>query len=143
MLSKIFKSLKSLIGNCLNNSQTIVMKNKSTIHVNGKTYHGKNVKIVNNKVYIDGELQQSEADRVLNVTIYGNVEFVNAEKVDVNGNVEGDVNCQSFTCDGSISGDVDSQSVTCNGNIGGNVDSQSVHCAGDIKGDIEALSVSK
>ena len=105
------------------------------VKINGKTYKGNNVSMINNKIFIDGkEVTDTDDDsKVINIKIEGNIETLNIDTCDkldvigecgiinskngnvvINGNVSGDVTNKNgnIVC-GNVSGDVDNK----NGNI--------------------------
>ncbi len=105
----------------------------SSITINGKTYQGNNISVINNKVFIDGQ-DQTPDSKTINISIEGNVETLKVDvcdKVVINGNVgsassvSGDIDIQGDVLGGvtSVSGD-----IKC-GTIGGSVSTVS----GDIK----------
>jgi hypothetical protein len=95
------------------------------IRVNGKTYYGNSITIVNGNVKIDGKLVDTEDAKQISIEVNGNVEKLSVdacEFVSVKGNagaistISGDVRC------GNVSGSVSSVSgdVSC-GRVGGSV----------------------
>lgn len=100
----------------------------SSVTIDGKTFTGRNVSILGNKVVIDGVEQPGELVGPVSVTVNGNAELVESGsgRIDVAvsaGRVKtmsGDVQCGDVTGDvGTMSGD-----VTC-GSIGGSVKTMS------------------
>jgi len=102
------------------------------ININGKSYSGNNVTIKNNKIYIDGVNQTPVNDKVINITVDGNISKLDVdecEQIIVHGDcskvstMSGDVKC------GNVTGNVKTMSgdVEC-GNVGGDVETMS----GDI-----------
>lgn len=115
------------------------------ITVNGITYHGNNVSIVNGKVIIDGKQADTKDDKVITITVTGNIESLEADyckSIVVNGDVNklrttsGDVEC------GNVTGGVQTTSgdIEC-GNIGGDVNTTSgdIKCD-DVHGSVKTLS---
>ena len=103
----------------------------SQININGSQYSGKNVRIENGKVYVDGNLVKgTENDKVINILIEGNVDRIDVDYCD-NLVVDGDVNTLE-----TVSGNVKANTVK------GNVQSTSgkVEVAGNIEGDVETVS---
>lgn len=107
---------------------------KSTISINGQNFQGNNVSISNNKVYIDGKLQDTEKYKEINIVINGNIKKLSVDscdKVEVTGDVtslktmSGDVEVK-----GNVLGDIKTMSgdIDCN-NVEGNISTMS----GDIK----------
>ncbi len=116
------------------------------ININGKTYKGNNLSVVNGKIFVDGEaipvlskglsgLHSSPKDEsiIVNITVSGNVNSIKCDCVQafhVTGNVgqastvSGDISCGNVL--GSIS--AVSGDVQVNGNVGGSVSTVS----GDI-----------
>lgn len=110
-----------------------IRTSNSSVTIDGRTFSGRNVSIVGNKVVVDGVEQSGDLVGPINVLINGNAESVETEsgKVEVAGTVgrvktmSGNVKCGAVTGDvGTMSGD-----VTC-GPISGSVKTMS----GDIKG---------
>ena len=100
--------------------------------VNGVTYTGQNISVINGKVIIDG-IDVTPDSKIINIEVFGDVDelVVNAaNNIKVSGNVHsirtstGDIHC------GNVTGNVHTQTgdVKC-GNVGGNVKTQT----GDIK----------
>jgi len=96
------------------------------VTINGKTYVGNNISIIDNNVIIDGTTQYKNKDNnVVNIEIVGNTGKILCNgSVTVKGNVNGNVDCGG-SC--SISGDVV-----------GNIDCGGSCNANDVKGDIDA-----
>lgn len=115
-------------------SSKTVEASDGTININGKTYRGNNVAIINGRVLIDGKevSNQSPGPRI-DIVVHGNLETLQVDccdKVKVDGSVgslstvSGDVSC------GDVSGDISAVSgdVAC-GNVQGNISTVS----GDIR----------
>lgn len=107
----------------------ISMKN-GKVTIDGKTFKGSKVQINNNKVIVDGVVQEGELVGDINVVVHGDVETLE----NTNGKVEA-INIGKVTttngnviCD-KINGDV----KTTNGNIHANAISGSVNT---VNGDI-------
>ena len=107
----------------------------SVIKINQKTYRGRNIQISGNRVIIDGKEVKDEDQKIINITVEGDLEKLNvesAETVIVKGNVNGDAKTMSGDLEvgGDVTGNVKTMSgdVRC-GNIGGKVKTMS----GDIK----------
>lgn len=110
-------------------------KQSSSININGKSFTGNNVSIINGKVFVDGVEQTGEfaQEQTINVTV--NADINNLKTVSGNVTVTGNVTTANtvsgdLTVTGSVHGDVHSVSgdVSC-GAISGNVKTVS----GDIK----------
>jgi len=112
------------------------------ITINGKTYTGNNIQVINNKVIIDGVDISNDIDaKEINITVQGNLgvlEVDHAKLVEIHGDINilnngsGDVKCQNIN--GSVksgSGNISSSS------IGGNVQTGS----GNVKSNIITGSV--
>ena len=101
----------------------------NVIVVNGKKYttNGGSISVINNKVYVDGELL-SDCDefkeKVINITVEGNVEgdiSTDVGNITVKGNCTGDVKTTSGDVDckdvggdvKTVSGDVKCKFVSC------------------------------
>jgi hypothetical protein len=103
----------------------------STVTIDGRTFSGNSISIVNDRVIIDGVEQDGALVGPISITVNGNAESVEtvSGSVEVSGSVgriktmSGDVEC------GDVHGDVGTMSgdVTC-GAISGNVKTMS----GDI-----------
>ena len=108
------------------------MRSSGRIVIDGREFKGRNVSISNNKVTIDGVVQDGELQGDVNIQIYGDVDTLdNASGVVTCNNVgslktmSGDVECKDISGNvKTMSGDVTAQS------IGGSVDTMS----GDIRG---------
>ncbi len=105
----------------------------STVVINGRTFAGKNVTVVNDRVFIDGKNVTPDAKEIT-ITVTGNIDQLKADacsQISVTGDV-GSVTTQSgdVSVGGSVNGSVQTMSgdVDCNGRIGGNVTTMS----GDI-----------
>lgn len=101
-----------------------------SVQINGKTYKGKNVSIVNGEVFVDGKIQSEfTTQKNIRIQISGNVHTVESQSgdVEISGGVSGDVS--------SASGD-----IKC-GAVGGSVQTASgdVKC-GDVRGNVKTLS---
>lgn len=89
------------------------LRSKCKISVNKRT------------VKIDGKTVASDVDGdTVKVVVEGGVADIQANEVEVHGDVHGDVDCNSLEC-GDIQGDVDANSVICK-KIVGDVDANSV-----------------
>lgn len=88
------------------------------ITINGKSFKGNNVSIINNEVIIDGKKANSDDDsKIINISIDGNIESLNVdycEKIEVVGECES-VSSKNgnIAIQGNVSGDVTNK----NGNI--------------------------
>jgi hypothetical protein len=110
-----------------------IRTSNSSVTIDGRTFPGRNVSIVGNKVVVDGIEQTGELVGPVSVTVNGNAESIEtgSGSVDIAGSagrvktMSGDVHC------GNVNGDVGTMSgdVTC-GAITGSVKTMS----GDIKG---------
>lgn len=113
-----------------------------SIRVNGKTYQGNNVSMINGKVFVDGkEVDSGDSDQKVVIHCDGNLtfqEFQCSNSVEINGNVTGNISCHGSFTGHNITGDVNAGgSVNCD-NIGGSVKAGgSVNCD-DIGGNVTA-----
>ena len=92
-----------------------------TVKVNGKTYHGNNISVINGKIIVDGKEQlSSDCNAELKIVVNGQVDKIITDRsVTVKGNISGNIECGgSCSVDGSVGGEVD-----CGGscNVGGSV----------------------
>ena len=99
------------------------------VTVNGKTYKGNNVSISNNKVYIDGKLENQEDEKVINVVVNGNINTLTIDYCD-NLEMVGDCGIVAskngdVVIKGNVANDVTSKNgnIVC-GNVGGNVETK-------------------
>ena len=96
----------------------------SSITIDGKTFSGNSVSIVDGKVTIDGVVQDGTLEGVVELHITGTLGSLRTDgSVHMKGNVEGDVDAGGNVNCGDVKGDVDA---------GGNVN------CGDVKGDVDA-----
>lgn len=100
-------------------------KSKSTITFNGKSFEGRNIKVVNDKVYIDDKLVEEGLSGVLKVEVTGDLARLDCNSAVIHGNVGGDVNANTVNC-GDVDGDVEANTVNC-GRILGDVDANVVN----------------
>lgn len=97
------------------------------ITINGKTYNGNNVQVINNQVWIDGILQDDcnsqNSPKEINITVENcNINTIKCDNnVNIIGMISGDVNAGGSIRCHDINGNVNAGgSIHCN-NIGGNV----------------------
>ena len=117
----------------------------STITINGKTYSGKSVNIINGEVIIDGVKQTGDKlQGVVKVEITGDPASVDCDApVTVKGNVKGNVIADGPVTCGDVSGDVDAAGpVTC-GNVSGDVNADGPCTCVNVGGDVNADMVIK
>ncbi len=118
------------------------------VTINGKTITSSgSISIINGKVYIDGKEQETGDEKVINISIEGNVEKLEAPgcgTITVSGNA-GTVSTTSG--DVEIGGDVHSGVSSTSGNIEveGNVSGNLSSTSGNIKcknvvGDVRTMS---
>ena len=114
--------------------------------INGKSYQGKNITIVNDIVTVDGIRVDIEDKPLLHIIVEGDLQSLSVdacEKVDVKGNVSGylksvsgDIKCDNATDVSTISGDIEifnlannaksvSGDITINTMNGGNPETKS------------------
>jgi hypothetical protein len=110
------------------------------VTINGKTYHGNSVSIINGVVTIDGVRQTGEPlSGVVKVEITGNLTSLRTDaNVIMAGNVLGDVDAGgSVQCD-AVGKSVDAGgSVQCN-DVEGDVDAGGSVTCGVVGGDVDA-----
>lgn len=112
-----------------------------SVTINGKTYKGNNVTVINHRIIIDG-VEVNDKDAIQNNRLTIKVEGV-LDELKTDGDVvaqlvKGTVDAGgSVSCD-NVEGNVDAGgSVNC-GNVGGDVDAGgSVNC-GKVGGDVDA-----
>ena len=97
----------------------------STIRINNKSFSGNNIVVSNNKVYIDGKLQEQDGnERNISIVVEGNISTLQVDvcdKIEIKGEVgsvktsSGDVDC------GNVKGRVHTMSgdVMCDDVYGG------------------------
>ena len=88
------------------------------IKVNGKSYTGNNVSIINNEVFIDGKkAEQSEDTKVINITVDANIEKLDVDycdKLEINGDCRNVISKNgNLEIKGNVTGDVTNK----NGNV--------------------------
>lgn len=105
------------------------------ITINGQVYTGNNITVNNGKVTIDGNTVQGLDEKIINISVEGNLEgnltVDNAESIEINGYVggsvrtnNGDVICESDIHNGAstTNGDIHASKIegsisTVNGDI--------------------------
>lgn len=99
------------------------MSGNGKVTVDGVTFTGKSVSIVNGKVVVDGKTQEGSLTGPITVTVDGDVQSLKNHSGNVTCNNAGDVSTGSgdVSC-GNISGSVRTGSgdVDC-GSVGGNI----------------------
>lgn len=97
----------------------------SKITINGRTFHGDNITVVNDNVIIDGKTADyGTSFGAITVHVEGDVHKLECHKAEITGDVYGNVDAHSLTCD-TIGGNVDAHKVTCEF-IKGKVDAHTV-----------------
>ena len=84
----------------------------NTIVINGKKFqtNGNNVSIINNSVYVDGDLIAGELNGVVKIKWEGDLANLTAHNVEVEGNVMGNLNAHNVEC-GDVGGNVTAHNV--------------------------------
>lgn len=97
------------------------------ISINGHTYEvsGRNISVVNDKVYVNGKLIESNLTGTVDIRWEGEAANIDCTNITVNGNVGGSIDCNNIIVNGDVSGDIDGTNVKC-GNVGGSIDAVSV-----------------
>lgn len=93
---------------------------KAIFNINGGNFEGSNLQIKNKKIYIDGKLIEIE-DKVINITVNGNIESLkvdSCDSIDIVGNVG---SCDAKNGNVKITGDVLGDVETMNGNVKCNI----------------------
>jgi hypothetical protein len=101
----------------------INMSGNGSVTIDGKSFKGNNIKIVNGKVIVDGKTQDGELVGDINVTVHGDVELLENGSGNVTAQNIGEANTGSGDIDcGSVSGSIRTGSgdVTC-GKVGGSI----------------------
>lgn len=101
----------------------------ATVIINGKSYSGNNITVINNKVIVDGKDATPEGKEI-NIVVEGNISDLNVDacnRVTVTGSVK---KITTMSGDVEITGDVDGDINTMSGNVdcnmvGGSVSSMS------------------
>lgn len=121
--------------------------------INGKTYKGNNIRVINNRVIVDGRQVSPEGDEVfeagpITINIQGTLESLSlqvdsAESCVVHGNVGGDVEVDNNVhIEGSVQGHVEAgNSVHVQGNVHGGAEAMNtVEIDGDLYGKASAMN---
>lgn len=118
----------------------------SQIIINNRSYQGKNVTINKNVVYIDGKRVDTEDDKVINISIEGNVDTLEVDAcqtVTVNGEVKSLTTISGDVKTNTVSNGINTTSgdITVNGNVNGSINTISgdVDC-GNVSGGVSTLS---
>lgn len=96
-----------------------------TISINGKTFTGNNISVVDDKIFVDGKQVEGGLSGVVKIDVSGDLMNLNCTTATIHGNVHGDVDATTLNC-GDVGGDVDATTVNCK-NINGNVDAITVN----------------
>ncbi len=126
-------------------TQRTYIKQMSTITINGKTYAGHNISVINGKVFIDGNSQDDDTlSGVVRIEVKGDLASLECDApVVVTGNVKGNVKCDGPVTCGDVEGNVDADGpVTC-GNVKGNVEADGPCTCGNVGGDVKAEIICK
>lgn len=91
---------------------------------------GTNIKVVNDSIFVNGELVSKGNVGTVHIKWEGPVANIDCTSLEVVGDVNGDVDCTSLQVGGNVTGDVDATSVKVTGDINGNVDATSLTCKG-------------
>lgn len=100
-------------------------KRNTQVTIDGRSFSGTNISIKNNKVIVDGVVQEGDLTGPISVAVSGDIDKIDAGSCDTlvaGGNVgsiksgSGDIDC------GDVSGDIQTGSgdVDCN-NVGGQI----------------------
>lgn len=99
------------------------------ININGKSYSGDNLSVINGVVYIDGNKVDSTDEKVINISVEGNVDKLEVDScnsIRVAGDC-GTVNSKNgnLSIGGNVGGDVTNKNgnITCS-RVGGSVDNK-------------------
>ena len=115
-------------------------KSVSTITINGQTYTGRSVSIINGEVTIDGVKQSGDKlQGVVKIEVNNGLAGLTTDApVVVNGDVHGDVHADGPVTCGDVAGNVEADGpVTC-GNVTGDVTADGPCTCGNVGGDVEA-----
>lgn len=92
------------------------------ITINGKTYHGRNVSVINGAVIIDGQVQDGTVNGVVELRVTGDLcNLLTDASVSLNGSVSGDVKAAGSVNCGNVSGNVRAGGSVCCDAVSGNV----------------------
>ena len=100
------------------------------VRVNGKTYRGNNITIINGEVFIDGtKAEELEDEKVINVVVDGNINTLDVDycdKLEVTGEC-GSVTSKNgnIQVKGNVGGDVNNKNgnIVCR-DVGGNAETK-------------------
>ena len=95
----------------------------STITINGKTYHGTSVSVMNGRVVIDGKEVKETAENTMHIEVKGDLASLTT-----------DLSVTAQTVHGNVEA---GGSVSCD-DVGGNVTARGSMNCDDIKGDVHA-----
>jgi hypothetical protein len=125
----MFTSIKNAVFGKGNTVTTMISDNKgSVITINGNTHQvsGKNIKVVNDKVFVDGKLIEGGLSGVVSIKWDGPAANIDAITIEINGDVQGNVDGTTINIRGNVKGDVDGTTINC-GNVGGSVDGVTIN----------------
>ena len=98
----------------------------NNMNINGKSYNvaGNNIVVNNGSVFVDGILIEGGLSGIVKIEFNGDLASLNCNTVEISGNVQGDVKCNTIKC-GDVGGDVKGNTIKC-GNVAGNVKGMTV-----------------
>jgi len=108
----------------------------STFNINGKSYSGNNINVVNGKIIIDGKIQEIDKNLPeINIIVHGDIQIMDIDScntIEVHGNVK---ELQTTSGDINVTGNVEGNSSSTSGNIEieGYVSGHAKTVSGDIK----------
>lgn len=131
-MKRNFRNIENFLDNLGDSIENIFDKVEDMVNINGKSYAGRSVTVINGKVVIDGVDVTPDAKHI-DIIVDGDIDKLNVDMCDklmVKGNVNtlastsADVECGDVTGSiNTVSGDIE-----C-GNVGGSVTTTS----GDVK----------
>ncbi|QPK89854.1 hypothetical protein IEN91_05295 [Bacillus velezensis] len=117
----------------------------SMLQINGKSYSGNNITVVNNQVYIDGELVDDlNKEKKIEVTVLNNVDkIISDQSINIKGNITGTIEARLNINCGKVNGDVAAgNNVNCDDISGNATAGNNINCD-EIGGNAVANKINK
>lgn len=114
------------------------------IIINGEEFFttGKNIRVNNNKVIVNGNIIKEGLQGDVHVIFEGELANLDCTTATINGDVRGSVDGTTINVQGDVGGDIDGTTINIGGNVQGNVDGTTINC-GDVQGNVDAMKITR